>query len=435
MTTKLPRRSLLEGLLAIGAVGCAAPEAVKAAGDRPQAPADAWQRVRDEIEVSPAWIHMTSFLLASHPRPVREAIEALRRELDENPVDALHEHEDPAPVREAAAAYMGARAGEIALTDSTTMGLASLYLGLPLGAGDEVLTTVHDHYSTHESLRFAAERTGAAVRKIALYESSSAATATATEMAGAIERAITPATRVVAITWVHSSTGVKTPVRAVAEVVARANQGRAPGDRVVCCVDGVHGFGVDDVTMADLGCDFFAAGCHKWILGPRGTGVLWGRAELWPMLRPSIPHFGQEGYGAWLRGQPSPPTTANMMSPGGFHSFEHRWALPAAFAFHRRIGKARVADRIHALNRQCKDGLKGMRHVTLHTPLDDAISAGLVCFEVAGMTPAAVVGKLRERKIIASTSPYGTSYARVAPSLLNSEADVDAVLREIRALA
>ncbi|WP_437611133.1 aminotransferase class V-fold PLP-dependent enzyme [Sorangium sp. So ce834] len=433
MTTKLPRRSLLEGLLAIGAAGCAAPEAVTAAADRAQAPADAWQRVRDEFEVSPTWIHMTSFLLASHPRPVREAIEALRRELDENPVDALGEHEGAAPVREAAAAYMGARADEIALTDSTTMGLASLYLGLPLEAGDEALTTVHDHYSTHESLRLAAERSGAAVRKVALYERGSAATEAG--MAGAIARAITPATRVVAITWVHSSTGVKTPVRAIAEVVARANQGRAPGDRVVCCVDGVHGFGVEDATMADLGCDFFAAGCHKWIFGPRGTGVLWGRAELWPRLRPSIPHFGKEGYGAWMRGQPAPATTANMMSPGGFHSFEHRWALPAAFAFHRRIGKAKVADRIHALNRQCKEGLKGMRHVTLHTPLDDALSAGLVCFEVAGMTPAAVVRRLRERKIIASTSPYGISYARVAPSLLNTEANVEAVLREIRALA
>ncbi|WP_437636527.1 aminotransferase class V-fold PLP-dependent enzyme [Sorangium sp. So ce854] len=431
--TKLPRRSLLEGLLALGAAGCAAPEAVTAASDRPEAPADVWRRVRDEFALSPAWIHMASFLLASHPRPVREAIEALRRELDESPPHALEAHEDPAPVREAAAAYMGARAEEIALTGSTTMGLASLYLGLPLRAGDEVLTTVHEHYATHESLRFAAERTGATVRKIALYERSSAATATA--MAGAIEAAITPATRAVAITWVHSSTGVKTPVRAIAEVVARANQGRAPGERVVCCVDGVHGFGVEDVTMADLGCDFFSAGCHKWIFGPRGTGVLWGRAELWPTLRPSIPHFGQEGYGAWLRGQPPPPTTANMMSPGGFHAFEHRWALPAAFAFHRRIGKARVADRIHALNRQCKEGLEGMKHVTLHTPLDDAISAGLVCFEVAGMTPAAVVERLRERKIVASVTPYATRYARVAPSLLNSEADIEAVLRAVRALA
>jgi selenocysteine lyase/cysteine desulfurase len=51
------------------------------------------------------------------------------------------------------------------------------------------------------------------------------------------------------------------------------------------------------------------------------------------------------------------------------------------------------------------------------------------------MTPEAAVGRLRERKIIASTSPYATSYVRVAPSLLNSEADVEAVLRAIRALA
>ncbi|WP_437897855.1 aminotransferase class V-fold PLP-dependent enzyme [Sorangium sp. So ce124] len=433
MMTKLPRRSLLAGLLAMGAAGCAGSGGMTSASARRKAPADPWQGVRGEFNLSPAWIHMTGFLLASHPRPVREAIERLRRELDENPVDALHAHEDLAPVREAAAAYMGVGAEEIALTDSTTMGLASMYLGLPLEAGDEVLTTEHDHYSTHESLRLAAERTGAVVRKIALYARGSAATAT--EMAGAIEAALTPATRVVAITWVHSSSGVKTPVRAIAEVVARANQGRAPGERVVCCVDGVHGFGVEDVTMADLGCDFFAAGCHKWMFGPRGTGVLWGRRELWPMLRPSIPSFGKAAYEAWLRQQPPPPTTADMMSPGGFHSFEHRWALPAAFAFHRGIGKARVAARIHALNRQCKEGLKGMGHVTLHTPLDDALSAGIVCFEVAGMTPEAVVARLRERKIIASTSPYATSYVRVAPSLLNSEADVEAVLRAIRALA
>ncbi|MDC0680801.1 aminotransferase class V-fold PLP-dependent enzyme [Sorangium atrum] len=433
MMTKLPRRSLLAGLLAMGAAGCTGSGAMTSAGARRKAPADPWQGVRGEFNLSPAWIHMTGFLLASHPRPVREAIERLRSELDENPVDALHAHEDLAPVREAAAAYMGVGAEEIALTDSTTMGLASMYLGLPLEAGDEVLTTEHDHYSTHESLRLAAERTGAVVRKIALYARGSAATAT--EMAGAIEAALTPATRVVAITWVHSSSGVKTPVRAIAEVVARSNQGRAPRERVVCCVDGVHGFGVEDATMADLGCDFFAAGCHKWMFGPRGTGVLWGRRELWPTLRPSIPSFGKAAYEAWLRQQPPPPTTADMMSPGGFHSFEHRWALPAAFAFHRGIGKAKVAARIHALNRQCKEGLKGMGHVTLHTPLDDALSAGIVCFEVAGMTPEAVVARLRERKIIASTSPYATSYVRVAPSLLNSEADVEAVLRAIRALA
>src|SRR5262245_9935520 len=81
----------------------------------------------------------------------------------------------------------------------------------PLRAGDDVLTIEHDHYSTHESLRLATLRRGATLRKVALY--TKPADATTDAMAQAVERAIAPATRVVAITWVHSSTGVKTPVR------------------------------------------------------------------------------------------------------------------------------------------------------------------------------------------------------------------------------
>jgi selenocysteine lyase/cysteine desulfurase len=260
-------------------------------------------------------------------------------------------------------------------------------------------------------------------------------TATVDEMTSRLVGAVGPKTRVVAITWVHSSTGVKVPVRAIAEVVASANARRAPNRRVLLCVDGVHGFGVDGATMADLGCDFFVAGTHKWMFGPRGTGVLWGRAELWPLLQPTIPHFGAAAYGAWMQGAPPPPTTASMMTPGGFHSFEHRWALGEAFEFHRAIGKGKIQARIALLNRRCKQGLAEMRHVTLHTPMDDDLSAGIVTFEVAGQSPAEVVKRLHEKRIVATTTPYATSYARLAPGVLNSPDDVDSALREIRALA
>jgi len=389
--------------------------------------------VRAQFDLAPGWVHLGGFLLASHPKPVRDAIERHRRALDDNPVLYLEDHDHTSPVLASAAAYLGAKPDEIALTDSTTMGLATLYGGLPLRAGDDVVTTRHDHYATHESLRFAAERSGAVVRRIELYERP--ATATAGAMIDAVARAIRPETRVVAVTWVHSSTGVKTPVRAFADVVAKANAGRAEKDRVLLCVDGVHGFGIEDTTMAELGCDFFVAGCHKWIFGPRGTGIFWGKAERWRLLRPTIPHFGGAGYGAWLKGEAPPPTTADMMTPGGFHSFDHRWALGEAFDFHRGLGKARVAARIHELNRQCKEGLAAMKHVTLHTPRADELSAGIVTFEVAGMAPKAVVKRLAERRVIATTTPYATSYARLAPGLLNSPADVDAALREVRALS
>jgi selenocysteine lyase/cysteine desulfurase len=395
------------------------------------APPDAWARVKDQFELSREWLHFAGFLLASHPKPVREAIERHRRGLDENPALYLESRFlDNSSTLQPAAAYLGVEPNEIALTDSTTMGLATLYGGLPLGAGDEVLTTTHDHYSTHESLRFACERASATLKRVPLYERSSKATLTS--MVQAIERAITPKTRLVAITWVHSSTGVKTPVKAIAEVVARQNQKRAPERRVFLAVDGVHGIGIENVTMADLGCDFFVAGTHKWLFGPRGTGLIWGKAADWALLRPSIPHFGQAGYEAWMRGTAPPATTADMMTPGGFHSFEHRWALGAAFDFHLTLGKAEVQGRIHELNRQCKEGLAGMKHVTLHTPLAPELSSGIITFEVAGMKPDDVVKRLHEKRVVASTTPYAPSYARLAPGLLNSPEEVASVLALLR---
>jgi selenocysteine lyase/cysteine desulfurase len=234
---------------------------------------------------------------------------------------------------------------------------------------------------------------------------------------------------------VHSSTGVRTPVRAIADAIARAHRRQTSAQRILLSVDGVHGIGIEDVTMADLGCDFFVAGTHKWLFGPRGTGIIWARGELWPLLRPTIPHFGMAAYEAWMTGTVPPATSADMMTPGGFHSFEHRWALGEAFEFHLSIGKAEVAKRIHELNRQCKTGLAKMKHVTLHTPLSDEITSGIITFDVAGLEPKVVVEKLHAKRIVASTTPYRTSYARLAPGLINSPDEVERVLGEVRALA
>src|SRR4029453_7827464 len=92
---------------------------------------------------------------------------------------------------------------------------------------------------------------------------------------------------------------------------------------------------------------------------------------------------------------------------------------PAAFRFHQQLGRARVAERIHSLNDQIKEGLARMPHVQLHTPRGNRLSAGIVCFDIRGMKPEAVVRGLLDRRVIASETPYAPSHARLSASLVN----------------
>jgi selenocysteine lyase/cysteine desulfurase len=419
---------------ALSAALLSSPAAPLWAGGTPLSP-ESWDGIRSQFALSPDLIHLTGFFLASHPKPVREAIERHRAGLDADPLGYWVEHEEKqeAVVLRAAAEYLGADARDIALTDSTTMGLGLLYGGLQLRAGQEILSTIHDHYATDMSLRLRAERTGATVRQIALYDDLRAVSQTS--LVETLIRQIGPETRVVATTWVHSSTGLKLPIRDMAAAIETLNRPRAESDRVVFCVDGVHALGVEDFRVRDLGCAFLVAGTHKWMFGPRGTGLVWGHPRAWPIAHAIIPTFSTEAYDIWMKLTPPHPIPASMyMTPGGFHSFEHRWALDEAFKFHGAIGRSRITRRIYDLNQQLKQGLAGMPHVILHTPMSQDLSAGIVCFEVRGLTPRQVVERLRENRIVGSVTPYATQYARLAPGLLNSPEEIETTLAAIRDL-
>ena len=418
------------GTAFLGAAGCSSDEAARVAD------LGSWTGVRDLFDLEPDVLHFASFLLASHPRQVREAIEEHRWQLDANPVEYLHDNEQALErrVREAAGRYLGAAPEEIALTNSTTMGLALMYRGLRLRPGDEIVTTEHDFYATHVSLRAVASRSGAAIRFVRLYDDP--ATASRRRIVDSIARALTPRTRCLAVTWVHSSTGVKLPLREIAAVVRSANRNRPERERVLLCVDGVHGFGVEEGSPEELGCDLFATGCHKWLFGPRGTGLLWGRSAAWRRLEPTIPSFDGRAYVAWLNGASAPTGPPGpLMTPGGFHSFEHRWALAAALDLHERIGRGRIAERTRSLAARLKTGLAANPRVRLRTPLDGRLSSGLVCFELRDLQARDAVARLRaEHDAVLSVTPYRTEYLRAGPSILNTPEEVDRLLGAIRSL-
>lgn len=429
------RDFLIRSGLAIGASLLAAEAPLPKSFAHAPPKLDNWQTVREQFQLSRDFIQLAGFFLASHPAPVRVAIERHRRGLDADPIGYWFEHEEQqeAAVLRAAADYLGVDPTEIALTDSTTMGLGLLYGGLTLREGQEILTTRHDHYSTEISLKLRAERTGATVRQIPLYRSLK--NVSRQELLDNLTANIKPHTRVVAITWVHSSTGLKLPIQEMAQAIQQLNSSRAEQDRVIFCVDGVHALGVENFRLSEVGCDFLIAGTHKWLFGPRGTGLVWGHQRAWPIANPIIPTFNTQAYDIWMELiPPKELPKSSYMTPGGFHSFEHRWALDEAFKFHQIIGKARVTQRIYELNQQMKQGLAKMPHITLHTPMSQDLSAGIVCFDMAGMAPRQVVERLKQKKIIGSVTPYATQYARLAPSLLTSSDDIERALQEIRKL-
>jgi selenocysteine lyase/cysteine desulfurase len=416
---ELTRRGLLARAgIATGAVALGKVERLEAAPDLTD-----WGAVRAQFALARDHVHLTSFLLATHPRPVREAIDRHRRRLDANPVEYLHANEGTltAGARAASGRFLAVPSSEVALTDSTTMGLGLLYTRLALRPQDEVLTTEHDFYATHEALRLS----GARVQRVRLYDDSR--NASVDEIVTRLRRAVTARTRVVALTWVHSSTGVKLPLRQIADALP---------DRVLLCVDGVHGLAAEADTVGSLRCDAFASGCHKWLYGPRGTGVLWAGPRVRELARPTIPAFGDgESYGAWLAGRaPSGVPDGPRLTPGGFHSFEHRWALTEAFAFHEGIGRARIETRIRTLVARLRAGLSEVPGVTVRTPAARSLSAGLVCFDVAGRDPADVVARLAARRIVASVTPYAQRHVRLGPGIVNTLADIDAAVRAVASL-
>ena len=284
--------------------------------------------------------------------------------------------------------------GQIALTDSTTMGLGLLYTGLRLRAGDEVLTTEHDFYATHESLRLRAARDGvdrapgAALRRpgqgqhrrdraARCWRAVAAADPDRRGHLGALQHrreAADPGDRR------RAARAKQLRGAALRRRRARVRRARTP-------------------TPTQLGCDFLVSGCHKWLFGPRGTGLVWGSSAGWERFTPVIPAVRADQHRHWMGlsaatvppGRPRPRAATTASSTAG------RW--PRRSTFHQRLGRARVAARTRELATALKDGLAGIAGVRLATPRCRRSCPPASCAARCRRSrPGEAVDRLRERR-------------------------------------
>lgn len=392
--------------------------------------------IKQQFGLDDSYIHLALCMLASHPHCVQTAINAYQQQLNRNPAlfyrnkDTLNEK-----VLLAAADYLGCHPSDIALTNSTTEGLSLVYMGFRFCSGDEVLTSTHDHYASDRILLFKSKHIPISIKKIKLYENPQEVTVQ--EIIENIKKNISSKTRLLALTWVHSCTGVKLPLKEIRMLLDSINSARSGQEKIIFSIDAVHGFGVENfIKVEDLGCDFFITGCHKWLHGPRGTGLVWGNEQGWTRLLPISASFDLAAFLPWRKKEYEnnvcPP--ARLCTPGGFPNFEHRWALADAFYFNLRLGKVKIQQKISTLATLCKQRLKRMPGIKLYTPLQENLSSGFVCFDVLGWKPEQVVEAMLEENIMVGQTPYRNSCLRIAPGIINEVKDIDITLQVLQSI-
>lgn len=176
--------------------------------------------------------------------------------------------------RTTAAKFFGCDLSEIVITNSTTNGMNAVAQGLRLRPGDRVLTTDQEHGGGLLGWKYLAKYQGVQIDTVAIPRSEYNAGA----ILESIKRKIRKRTKLISVSHVFSSTGLRMPI---AEISALA---RSKG--ILCIVDGAQAAGAVKVNVKELGCHAYATSGHKWLMGPKGTGILYLSKDAQAAIRP-----------------------------------------------------------------------------------------------------------------------------------------------------
>ena len=237
----------------------------------------------DETEflLEPGLIHLNTGTFGLTPRRVRERVAAATRLFESNPV--LQGYKDaPGTVRGQAeavrgrcAALLGCTADEVLLTHGTSDALGQVAAAIDFPAGSRVLTSGAEHEGGVACWRWLARRRGGFVDVVPCPPEETDVDAIVRRFA----QALRPETKVICVSDVVAWTGLRLPIR---ELAALAH---AHGALMV--VDGAQSVGQVPVDVVAMDVDAYAGSGHKWLLGPKGTGMLYVRKDaaqrIWPV--------------------------------------------------------------------------------------------------------------------------------------------------------
>ena len=324
-----------------------------------------------------------------------------------------HQRDLYARARESAGRLVNAAPDDLALTQSTTHGMNLGAFALDWEAGDEVVSSRSEHPGCLVPLHALEKRYGVRLKLVE--------PPITTEK---IQRAMTPRTRLVAISHVDWTTGEVLPLEEISQLAR---------DRgALTLVDGAQSVGNVPVEVPTTGVDMYAFTGHKWVLGPEGMGAFYVR----PGLEAESTSLGFASL--------SDPTA--FEAEGGYEEYFHEGARRFEASTMSPALAAGFAAAVDAVYERGSEGfaeirrradllialLKDMPRITLRSPRP--AHSGLVSFEISGVTPREAAEKLLAQEFVVRFIPEPYPYVRASTHLFNTEEELEALAEAVSKL-
>lgn len=428
----LSRRELLAAA-AVAPVAAALPATVTAAA------VDPWAQVRRQFAIEDGLTYLNVGTYGPSTREVAAAECRHREAMNRNFGRFFYERlmaDDFVRLVDRTAAFVGAERDDIAFTSGATESMSYIAGGLELAAGDEVLTTTHEHQAGIYPWLLAARRRGITVRQIAL----PTPIPSAADVLSRFDDAIGPRTRVLSFCHVQYTDGCRLPVRRLC-ALAR--------DRgLISVVDGAQAVGMLAEPVRELGCDLYATSLHKWLCGPYGTGLMVVGESIRDRVLPTVveAHDGWQSADRFGRdpGEPAldfvgnwPPAMVKYAT--NLHYYGPLFAaLEPAIDLHEALGRMTVQARGLELAARLRAGLETIGGLRVLSPEPAELRTAITSFTVDGLDPRTLRRTLAGQGIVTryvNHAPFGFEAVRACTHIFNSKADVDRLVAAVGGLA
>lgn len=363
--------------------------------------------VRKQLHVPPDRIYLNTGSLGPSPMTVTDAVSNLMHQLEMNPaIENWGEiGRQMEQVRAKVADFIHADWEDIILTRNTTEGLSMIGQSLQLEAGDEILTTTHEHGGGEVGLDYLASRSGAIVKKLQMPMPATSKE----EVIKTIASNISPKTKVLMLSHVNTLTGLRMPFAEISQITKPKG--------IILIADGAQAPGLIMVDVKAMGVDAYAASGHKWMMGPKETGFVYWSKSLQQKISPIFTSMGFESYSA-------SSGTRNVALISG---------LGVAIDWLTLIGVDKIEKRCLELRSYCLSKLKDIESITIISPEGAALSTGILSFTLKKGENSKIASELGKQDIIVKVLPKYNGI-RISCHMFISKNDIDRFATALSAL-